>query len=114
MKADAIIEVGPTRGHEEDWFKAFKGCDVIIENPGLPGAVSDTYHMEVVRSSFDKKVISSTAENGMTTQERLFEGRLWMKETLKSLLLRRKWELVRYVVLTTIAAVIGVVVGKLL
>ena len=47
MKADAIIEVGPTRGHEEDWFKAFKGSDVIIESPGLPGAISKQYQMKV-------------------------------------------------------------------
>ena len=114
MTADAVIEVGPTRGHEEDWFKAFKGSDVIIENPGLPGAISEQHQMKVTKSDFSKKVVSSPTESGMTTEVKLFEGRLWMKETVKSTLLRRKGELVRYVVLTTIAAVIGVVIGKLL
>ena len=55
MKADAIIEVGPTRGHEEDWFKAFKGSDVIIKNPGLPGAISEQHQMKVTKSAFNKK-----------------------------------------------------------
>ena len=111
--ADAVIEVGPTRGHEEDWFKAFKGSDVLIKNPGLPGAISEQHQMKVTKSNFSKKVVSSPTESGMTMEEKLFEGRLWMKETVKSTLLRRKGELVRYVVLTTIAAVIGVVIGKL-
>ena len=114
MTADAVIEVGPTRGHEEDWFKAFKGSDVIIKNPGLPGAISEQHQMKVTKSDFSKKMVSSPTESGMTTEVNLFEGRLWMKETVKSTLLRRKGELVRYVVLTTIAAVIGVVIGKLL
>ena len=114
MKADAIIEVGPTRGHEEDWFKAFKGSDVIIESPGLPGAISKQYQMKVSKSNFTKKVISSTNESGATTTEkRLFEGRLWMKETVKSTLLRRKDQSVRYVIVAVIGALIAALIGWL-
>ena len=52
-------------------------------------------------------------KGGMTRTDELFEGRLWMKETVKSTLLRRKGELALHVVLTTIAALIGLVIGKL-
>ena len=57
--------------------------------------------MAPAASGFNEKVVSSTEKSGMTTEEKLFEGRLRMKETVKSTLLRRKGELVRYVVLTT-------------
>ena len=113
MKADAIIEVGPARGHEERWFEAFKGSDVIIENPGLPGAISEQHQMKVTNSNFSKKVSSSTDESGVKTEEKLFEGRLWMRETWKSTLLRRKSELARYLAFTIIGALIGAVIKSL-
>ena len=113
MKADAIIEIGPTRGHEENWFQAFKGSEVTIEDPGLPGTISQQYQMRVTESVFSRKVVSSTEKIGMTKEAKVFEGRLWMKETVQSLLLRRKGELLRYVVLTTIGALIGLAIGRL-
>ena len=114
MKADAIVELPASMGHEEAWFRAFKGSDVTVSNPGLPGTISEEYIMQVTTSDFGKKVVSSRTESGNIVEKRLFEGRLWMKETIKSTLLRRKGELIRYVGLSTIAAVIGVLIGRLL
>ncbi len=107
MEAEAIVEIETTRAHEEEWFKAFKGSDVTIVHPGLPGSISDEYQMKVTKSNFSKKITTYKGDNSTKKEDRSFEGHLWMKETGKSILLRRKGESAGYVVLAIITALIG-------
>ena len=49
-------------------------------------------------------------KGGMTRTDELFEGRLWMKETVKSTVLRRKDQSVRYVIVAVIGALIAALI----
>ena len=113
MKAEAIVELPLTKGYEKMWFEAFKGSNVEINDPGLPGSISEKFKMKINKTDFNKKEISYANKDSVKTEKILFEAHLWMKETFKSTLLRRKSELGRYFIFTTAGALIGAVISRL-
>ena len=113
IEAQAMIELDPTRGYEQAWFEAFEGHNAVICHPGLPGAVSQEYKMKISKSEFSKKIISHAENDSAKKETKVYEGRLWMKETWPSTLLRRKSEAGLYLIVTAIGALIGGVVTSL-
>ena len=113
IEAQATIELHPARGHEKEWFEAFKGNNAVICDPGLPGTVSEEYVTKIIGSDFSKKVISRLLPKSKKQERRVFEGRLWMKETWRSTLLRRKGQAGRYLVATVIGVLVGVAIKSL-
>ena len=113
MRAHALVELDLSRVHEESWFNAYRGINVLIKDPGLPGSISNEYRMKVIATSFTRKAVSFAGKGGKRKERQLLQADLEMKEMWRSTLLRRKSELFRHVLLTTIAAFIAVMLGKL-
>ncbi len=114
ITAEALVELPPTRGFEQAWFEAFGGQQVKVNDPGIPGSVSTSYSTTVTKSEFSKKRISQIAEDSTINEQPVFEGRLWMKKTWRSVLWRRRGEIGRYVMAALIGALIGSTVTTLL
>ena len=108
--AEAIIELSPRRGHEKSWFDVFEGIDVDIQDTGLAGSISTEYKMKVTKTSFEKKVktIHGNGEN------RLLEGRVYMKETYKSVWDRNKGKIFGKLFWILVAAIVGAIMGSLI
>ena len=105
-KAQAVIHVEPYRLFEAHWFKAFKGWNVEIQDPGLPNLGSRTFTMKVIDTNFNKKIIHAQGKD-----EKVCEGLLVMEETWFSFLLRWDFD-TKWIVATTIA-VIGLAIAVL-
>lgn len=114
LRANVFVDLDLERQYEERWFQAFLGSKVLVKDPGLPGQISDDYRMKVVATDFRKKAVSFTNSVGGKNERISLQAHLQLKETWRSTLLRRKSELIRHVLLTTIGAFIAVMLSKLL
>ena len=114
LHANVFVDLDLDRMYEEQWFQAFLGSMVLVRDPGLPGLISNKYRMKVVAADFRKRSVSFTDNVGNKNEQRSLQAHLRLKETWRSTLLRRKSELFRNVLLTTIGAFIAVMLGKLL
>lgn len=113
LKAEATIELEPTRGYEKDWFKAFEGSNMIVVDPGTSRDVSNEFKMKVTQSDFSKKVASFIDQKGNKKKKQMYEGHLSMREKISSALFRRKIEFCKYVMVTVIAAIIAALMNNL-
>ena len=83
LNAIATIEFPIGRQYEEEWFRAFLGARLQVEDPGVSGTISKTYSMKVVGTDFHYT-------SSMNSDERSLEARITMRETLGSTLRRHK------------------------
>ena len=99
LKAMATIELPIWRRHEEEWFTAFLGAPLRIDDPGLAGAISRSYSMKVVDADFN------VATGHGDSDEYSLEARVTMMETFGSTIRRHKGKSL---------VVLGTVVGALI
>ena len=99
LKAMATIELPIRRRYEEEWFRAFLGAPLRIDDPGLAGAISKTYLMKIVDTDFN------VATGHSDREEYSLEARITMMETLGSTIRRHK---------SKSLAVLGIVVGAII
>ncbi len=113
-KADVRIEIEPQRPHEEEWFKEMDGMPVQVRNPGTPGTISDEYSMEVIETGFTRKINEVFDETGQNKKILSFEGKLILRETLRSVWRRERIEFFRksttFVVTAIVSAAITAIV----
>ena len=83
------VEVDGWRAHEADWFNAMQGVQLKISDPGRPGPHNEETEFRVSDSSFDRKIVTVIEHEGTTTERRLHEGTLHIRETWKSALRRQ-------------------------
>ena len=83
LNAIATIELPIGRQYEEEWFRAFLGTRLQIDDPGVSGTISKTYAMKVIGTDFH-------FSSSMNSDERTLEARITMRETLGSTLRRHK------------------------
>ena len=110
-KAEAIIELSPYRDYEKDWFDAFKGTDVCIDPAPKDGHTLNTsteYNMKVIETSFKKKI--KIIEN---IEKPVFEGRIFMIETYKSVYARNKSRIFQRIIWIIIPVIISAIITAL-
>ena len=93
-KGQISIEIEGWRGHEESWFESFKGIEMEISDPGLPGPLSEKTHYTITESSFDKKILTQIDANGRETETRLYDGKLDISEKWLSVWKRQGAEII--------------------
>ena len=107
LKAMATIELPIWRRHEEEWFRAFLGAPVQINDPGLAGTISSTFFLKVVDIEF------SVAAGPKDRSEHSLVASMTMVETLGSTMRRHKgkaWVVLGTVVGAIISGGIGAVI----
>ncbi len=117
-RAAITVEIPPTNGHEQEWFRAYMGQRLSIIT-GKDGDKSVPCEMKVKATAFDKKVISRAADS--RDEQRLYEARLESKELWRSAYRRHKKDLAKavltgakWIMITAVGAAIVFAVQQLL
>ena len=113
-RAEAVLELGPYRYYEEKWFDAYQGSEVVVSDSGLPGSISKKYGMLVEETNFYKKLVLRSLGKERTEEVWVYEARLRMTETLRSVLRRHRSQMVKFLVLTTVGAIVAAIVSRIL
>ena len=113
-RAEVVLELGPYRYYEEKWFDVYQGSEVVLSDPGLPGSISKEYEMVVEESTFRKKLSSRSSGRGQTEEVRVYEAHLRMTETLRSTVRRHGSQVLKYLVVTIVTAIVAAIVGMIL
>ena len=111
-KAEVVIELSPQRGHEKAWFDAFEGVDADIDPAPKDANILNKfteYNMKVIKTSFAKKVKTIG-----DTDNRMFEARIFMKETYRSAYVRNKNKIFENLIWIIIGAIICAIIGSLI
>ena len=106
LTAMATIDLPIWRQHEEAWFQAFQGVSVRISEPGIAGAISKEYHLNVTGVRFDKKVSRRSNEYSL-------EACITMNETIRSAAGRHKVAVILIVSGAILTSVVGAVIGSI-
>lgn len=111
---DISVDIEPSRTHERTWFEKMKGMHATIRDPGTPGTTSEECKARVVKTEFNKKIIEIHNDRGQVKELRAYEGRLFLQETIQSVL-RREWinytrSVATIVFTATVSAIVTVLV----
>lgn len=105
------VEMEGWRGHEGDWFEAMRGARLEISDPGLPGPHNEKSNYIVSKTSFQRKIVTSVAQDGKHSELQLYEGTLDISETWKSAWQRQAAEVLnmgfKYLLLPLLAALVA-------